>query len=524
MTELEQPPLQPLPENRDMEPTAGTRAFRGGLWQSSAQIVPYAYTMVVSVIAARILGPERMGRQSFIAFVVVVAQTVCVGGLGTTLLRYVGELRGRHREGVLPSLVGLAWRVSAVMGAVGTLAILAVTAAGADPTLAWLFAATAVLAGVLNSVPGSLLIGAQRWRSYAVIPLVTGAASVVATLIALLLGWGISGMLGVIAATAVARFVWMKALSHRLLASLRGVREPLGALRSDVLRFALATSVPVILNLIVFQRSEFFFLERFSSDAQIAFYSIAFSATAALVAVPAAIGAILTPSVARLVGSGEFERIRRGYSRVLRLGLLFSLPVAAASLALGPALLRLVYGQRYAGAGEIFLIIVTMLPLVPLSGASSAVLTGYGRVRVLIAISSIAALTDLTLAAVLVPRLDAIGAAIANTCAFSVAALLLIGSTVRLVGGVQLGRRSVVRIAAVSVAAAGLARLVLVAGNSASIWVAAVAVEVTALSLGAVALRIVPEEDATFLVRVAGRGRWARVFERLSGRTLGATQ
>jgi O-antigen/teichoic acid export membrane protein len=524
MTELEQPPLQPGRQDRDAGPTAGTRAFRGGLWQSSAQIAPYAYTTIVSVIAARILGPDRMGRQSFIAFVVLSVQTVCVGGLGTALLRYIGELRGRGLEHALPSLAGWAWRITAVAGGVGTLALLAVTVVGADPTWAWLFAAAAVLPGVLNSVPGTVLIGTQRWRPYALVVLLTGVGSVLATVIVLLLGGGVSGMLGVIAATAVARLAWATVLMRRVLAPLGSMRKPLGAIRSDVLRFTLASSVPVILGLVVFQRSEFFFLERFSSDAQIAFYSIAFSATAALIAVPAAIGAILTPSVATLIGSGEFERIRRGYSRVLRLGLLFSLPVAAASLALGPELLRLVYGHRYAGAGDIFLIVVTTLPLVPLSGASSALLTGYGRVRVPIAISSIAALTDLALAAVLVPRLDAIGAAIANTCAFSVAALLLIGSAVRLVGGVQLGLRSVVRIATVSAAAAGLARLVLVAGNSASVWVAAAAAEVTALGLGAIALRIVPEEDATFLIRVAGRGRLTRVFERLSGRALGATE
>jgi O-antigen/teichoic acid export membrane protein len=519
MTELEQPPLQPA---REFEPTAGTRAFRGGLWQSAAQIAPYAYTTIVSIVAARVLGPERMGRQSFIAFVVVAVQSVCVGGLGTALLRYVGELRGQGRERALPSLLAWAWHVGALVGGLGTLALLAVTAAGADPTWAWVFAAAAVLAGTLHRVPGTLLIGGERWRTHAVVMLVTGAGSVVATIVVLWLGGGISGMLGVIAATAAAMLVWTTVLSRRLLAPLRSVREPLGAVRSEVLRFTLASTVPVILYLVVLQRSEFFFLERFSSDAQIALYSIAFSATAALIAIPAAIGAVLTPSVATLVGGGEFERIRRGYSRVLRLGLLFALPVAAAGLALGPDLLRLVYGRRYAGAGDVFLIVVAALPLVPLSGASGSLLTGYGRVRALIVISSIAAVTDLALAALLVPRLDAIGAGIANTSAFSIAAVLVLCYAVRLIGGVQLGWRSVVRVAAVSAVAAGLARLVLVAGDGADIFVAAAAVEVAVLGVGAVTLRIVPAEDAAFLARTAGRHvRIARVFERLSGGALG---
>jgi O-antigen/teichoic acid export membrane protein len=523
MTELEQPPLQPGDEISAAGPTVGTRAFRGGLWQSAAQVAPYLWTMIMSVVAARILGPDQMGRQSFIAFAVVVVQTLCVGGLGNALLRYVAELRGRGRERALPSLAAWGWRLSAVAGSFGALVLFAITAAGASPTWAWIFAGVAALSGALNKVPGTILIGTQRWRLHARVVIVTGSGSVLATVIVLLLGGGVSGMLGVIAATAVAMLIWMTALARRLLRPMSLEPEPLGSLRAELLRFSLAMSVPVILNLVVFQRSELFFLERFSSDAQIALYSIAFSTTAALIAVPAAIGSVLTPSVATLVGSGEFERIRRGYSRVLRLGLLFSLPLTGAGLALGPGLLHLVYGHRYAGAGDILLIILATLPLTPLVGASSALLIGYGRLRAPIVVSSIAAAADIGLAALLVPRLDAIGAGIANTGAFSVAAVLLIGYAVRLVGGVQLGWRSVVRVAAVSVAASGLARLLLVAGDSAGVFVAAAAVEVAVLAVLAVALRVVPEEDAAFLVRVASSGSWlARVIKRLSGRALGA--
>ena len=54
-------------------------------------------------------------------------------------------------------------------------------------------------------------------------------------------------------------------------------------------------------------------------------------------------------------------------------------------------------------------------------------------------------------------------------------------------------------------------------------FVLAAAVFVATLALGALALRAVPADDATFLIHVAGRrGRFARVLERLSHRSLRA--
>jgi len=411
--------------------------------------------------------------------------------------------------------------INAVIGGVGAAVLLALAATGASPPWAWVFAAVATLVGVVSGVPTSLLTGAQHWRAVSVSFLVTGAGSVVATVLILVLGGGVSGMLAVIAATAAVRYLWLEVLSRRLLASFGTEHEPLGPLRGEIFGFSLAMSVPMIFNIVVNQRSEFFFLERFSNDTQIALYSIAFAATAALIAIPKAIGAILTPSVAKLVGSREFQRIRSGFSRVLRLSLLFGLPLTGAALALGPDLLHLIYGAQYAGAGNVLLIVALTVPLAPLAGASSALLIGYGRVRSPIAVAAVAAALDLTLAALLVPRLDAIGAAIANTSAFFVSTVLLVGAAVRLVGGVKWGWRSILRIAAASGVASVLARLVLVAGNDAGMFVLATAVELVALSICVTTFRAVPEEDASFLVAVAGSRSWvARVLGRISDRAL----
>ena len=520
MSRVDARPAGAQNQEQGLEQTVATRAFRGGLWQGATQIAPFAFTLVISIIAARILGPDQMGRQSYIAFIVVVGQAFLGGGLANALLRFTGDLVGRGREAAVRSLVRFTMPIAVALGVAGGIAVAAAALFGATPAWAWIWAAIATLAGVLAVVPGSILLGTQQWRPFAYSVLVTGAVSVVATLVVLEVGGGISGMLAVIAATAVARYVWTEILARRLLASYGATPEPLVEPRSAVLWFSLAMSVPVILNLVVNQRSEFFILEHYSTDTQIALYSIAFSATAALIAVPRAFGAVLIPSVAALIGSGEPDRIQSGFSRVLRLSLLFGIPIACAGLALGPDLLRLLYGHRYAGAGDALLIITLTVPLTPLAAAAGAVLIGYGRLRAPLVVSAIAAAVDIGLAIALVQRLDAVGAAIANTCASVVSTALLLGAAVRLVGGIHLGWSSVIRITAISAVAASAARLVLVVDEGLGMFVAATVVLITTLALGALAVPAVSEDDASFLIRVVGRrGRFARVLERLSDRS-----
>jgi hypothetical protein len=50
--------------------------------------------------------------------------------------------------------------------------VLAVASAlGASPAWAWIFAAVAVFVGVVNGVPGNILIGAKQWRAFAYVVL-----------------------------------------------------------------------------------------------------------------------------------------------------------------------------------------------------------------------------------------------------------------------------------------------------------------------------------------------------------------
>ena len=324
-----------------VEMSAATVA-RGGFWNMASNAIPQLYLIVVSIAAARSLGASGFGRQSYIAFIEIAVITLLTAGVPGALVRFVGRAVGRKRPDEVLSLVRWAWRLESIGALVGACALVIAAAAGASPRAAWLFAAVVVAAQVLTRVPNSFLNGIQRWREPSVIVLAVGFIATVATVVVLIAGGGISGMFAVEGAAAVTMLICMAAVARRLRPA--GVATRLAHdERRVVTRFALLTSGGVILSLIVYRRSEFLFLNHYSSDAQIALYSVAFSAVAALLLFPQALVGVALPAMSTLVGESAFERIRSAYGRGLRLLFLISFPITAAAIALGPETLRLIY-------------------------------------------------------------------------------------------------------------------------------------------------------------------------------------
>ena len=113
---------------------------------------------------ARYLGPDDMGRQSFIAFVSLALVLAATAGLPHSLTRFIGELLGAGAGGHAMSLYRMTRRVEGAAAALVLAALAVVAALGGDPAAAWVLAGLSGALHVLQTVPQSLLAGAQRWR------------------------------------------------------------------------------------------------------------------------------------------------------------------------------------------------------------------------------------------------------------------------------------------------------------------------------------------------------------------------
>jgi O-antigen/teichoic acid export membrane protein len=498
-------PAAATPPPAPVVATSGASVLAGGMWRTMAALLPQLYTLVISVTAARVLGPDGMGRQSFIAFAEISLVLLFTGGVSVAVTRFIGEEIGRGRPEVVRTLLRWAWRVEALAGAIAAGIMGAAAATRTELRGAWALAGIACVLGVANGVPAALLSGMQRWRQASLLALVIGPLSTLATLGVLAAGWGITGMFAVEAAAAVATLAWTGALARRAVHELIPPRHPRAAVPPRVRRYALVATLEVLLTFIVWRRSEFLFLQRFSTPTQIALYSIAFAATAALLRAFQALAGVLLPAVATLMGAGSGERIRSGFGRAVRLVLLLTIPVTAAAVALGPAGLRLVYGSRYGDAGLVLVISMLAFPLLPLFSLSFALVAGLGRQRVPVACGILAAVVDVGLDLLLIPAHGAVGAAIANSTAQVSAGVPVLVYGCRLVGAVDWQVAAQLRMAAASAAAGALAGWVAWLAGGRAAFPVGLGAGVVAFAAASRALRVLPAGDAAWLDAVAGR-------------------
>ncbi|WP_028067334.1 oligosaccharide flippase family protein [Solirubrobacter soli] len=508
-----------LPEPElDLGATSAPAIVSGGLWTLLSRVLPQAQLLVLSIVVARYLGPDEMGRQSYIAFVALTLVQAATAGLPGAVSRFVGELLGARRGGAALSIYRLTRRIE-VLGAILVMAVIAIAVvAGSAPRTAWILAGVSAALSVLQAVPAALLMGAQRWREAWMPGLVTGVATVPAVVVALELGGGISGLFAVEAVAVFINLVWTSVLARRIEGALAPASEIDPELRRRFWSFAASTSVIVIISFVVWRRSELFILQHYSGDAQIAFYSIAFAAVSGLSKLPETVETVTMPAVANLMGTGQDERIRRGFWRALRLLVLATFPLVAGMAVAGPALLELAYGSDYSDAGPVLLAMLAPLLVQPMLRVSEGVLYGLGRPMFIVYAGLAATVVDVALAFLLIPSLDAVGAAIANGAAVLVAGVPCLWVVASLYRPVVLPFGAMARAVLVSLAVA--------AGAFAGLEVGALAAVLVGAILGmaaALVVRPLSGEDAAWLAGALGddgaRGRAAGFVRRLGSRS-----
>jgi O-antigen/teichoic acid export membrane protein len=493
----------------------------GGLWNTVSLLVPQGYTLIVSVVAARILGPDDMGRQSFIAFAQISLVVILSSGMQHVLMRFVGVAVGRGQSNDVRRLLRWSWTINGLGALIGAGVLGGIAFTRLDLQGAWLLAAFACAAAVLHAVPSSLLRGLQQWRSASTIALVTGALGLIATVVVLALGGGIVGMFAVEAVTGGVSLVWAQAMARQVSSQVLDpprLDDDPSRLGADVARFAMLSTFQALLYLVVWRRSEFFFLERYSTASEIAMYSVAFAAVSAAVQVPQGLAGVLMPAVAHLFGGGEAARIQSGFSRALRLLVLVSLPLTAGVIAMGPTVVELFYGEPYRRAGLLLMILAAVVPLLPLYLLATSLLYAVGKVRAVLGVSVVATVVNLGLDVTLIPGGGAVGAAAASVAAQGTAGLLLMAVASRTLGGVDWDGKRLGGCALASVAGGLAAAAVIGAHPAVPGAIAGSMAGVAVFAVLAVPLQILSTADADWLDTHAGHlgggivGRLCRPF------------
>lgn len=371
-------------------------------------------SLTVSVITARSLGAWHMGVYSFAVWVAGTVAALSSLGLPDAIAKYVAEHKCTGKDALAAEI---ARRILAtqILASVAFFLVGAALWSALDrshlPQI--LLALATVVPIATQQVLLALMEGEQRFHLQfiatvggAVLQIVT--VSIFAARHASLLGFLLANLLSCSASTGLTYLLCrpmlrpgvVQAFSPDTVKQIRG--------------FSMSVYAVWLLNLIVFDKSELFFLRIFRSPAELAYYSIAFALAARLAGAGDSVSYALFPIFVTRYSLGGPEGLREAYSRSVRYLQLLLAPVFFWLLPLAPRLIVAFYGKAYAGAAPVLQVLLgTALVGMTMTISSSAVYS-MGRQRSLLRLMLLASMLNLVLDLLFVPRQGPLGAALAN--------------------------------------------------------------------------------------------------------------
>lgn len=398
-------------------PAIGDVLARNTFWYGFITIIGLASGLAMSVVLARGLGPALMGDFSFVVWTFRTLEAVAGLGFGLALVRYSADALARGEPAVARGIIGvlLRWQlVSVTIVVAGTIA-LTLTLAPAD--LRW-----PLVIGAIGLVPMTVeglfmraTYGAQRYDLTAQVSAIKTALLLVISIVAVMLG---AGLTGIILGQTLGTVLSCTLQARRALSLYPGQAQPAApALRQELGRYLVSLSVVRVLETLVWERSEIFFLKLWVLPQDIAFYSLAIGLASRAMIVPAIFVGALLPALASLHAArddGEFSRV---YRSALRSVALVGAPIAAVSAGLAPTLVSLLYGDAYGPVAMLYKLLIGVSLLAVMRDVAWAALRAAGDRRSMLTATAVTAAVDLGLAALLVRSHGTMGAVIANTTA-----------------------------------------------------------------------------------------------------------
>jgi O-antigen/teichoic acid export membrane protein len=402
------------------------KAIRNMFFSGARLLITMGASMATSAIIARNLGPANVGLYSYTIWIVGTLGTLANIGIPAALTKYVSEYLGKDEVG---TAVQVAKRLllTQLMVASGVAAATACFMFFKTPYRSIVgLAAVMLFAQALQQSLGSALIGVQRFDRLALIGLYVALASVTSVAVAALLHAGVLGMLwATLGGLAVGIWLYYRAVAKFLLKLSSSVellpRAPdvFGRIRT----FSATVSYVLLLDTIVWQRSEVLFLKWYSTLAQIGFYTLAYSVVSKLSDVASTFSNILLPLYSESYGRSGLREIRSVLVSALKYLQILMVPLCLMSAVIATPLVELMYGREFLPVVRPLQLLFVGLSFTSVGVVISPLLLGTENQSVIAKWGTAVAVLNIALDLVLIPKYAALGASIAN-CTAQIAGVL----------------------------------------------------------------------------------------------------
>jgi O-antigen/teichoic acid export membrane protein len=327
-----------------------TTIARNSFWLLIDNVSALFASFYCSILVARKLGPDLMGRYNYVLWFATVLKMISDVAIPATFRKFSAEFMGRGDYSVLKTMVRRTLRLQvklAIGGATIGLLIVHFRFAPDQKQLASLAVLTIVPA-LLLSVPAGVLYGTENLRYNVIGSTLSIAVNLIGVTVSVLMGWGLVAIVGSLLVSrtfdCLLRFAMFRKLARNLPGEAADRLEP--KLRARLIRFAALQLIPTLLYSFLFDRTEVFFINKLSVPAQIAFFSLSFTLVQQLLILPQTLAGSASVTIMVKQGHAPAEAARIAGSATW-FTILFGAPILFGVAALSDPLLRLMYGAKY---------------------------------------------------------------------------------------------------------------------------------------------------------------------------------
>jgi O-antigen/teichoic acid export membrane protein len=410
-----------------------TRTLKGTLWGQIDKIIESALTLAFSVLVIRQLGPSDYGRYALVSGAVVISVMLTALGTNQVLASQVprlladGNARGARR---LTQKVALA-RIAAILVGLAGLVVLRTHLAlwFKTPEFAELVVWIAVFATLVNlaELSTGFLTALLEMRFVTIVRAFGIALSIAAA--AVLFAWkGVS-----VRAALIASIVGWSAMGVATIGrSLRIIRRwPGGAVvTAPVIRYGLTVWSGTLLNSGLSMYSSVFMLGILASGPnQVGLYNAAVLPVGRLwLLMVGGLATIMLPTLAEVdarQGAAGLARVWRAYNCLFALLLL---PTFSFFMVYSHPFVQFLFGKTYLPAARLMSVYLALSLFGTLCAGTVTInlFLATGRQALVLVGSAFGGLLDILLLLLLIPRLNALGAVIADGLANTATGVLLL--------------------------------------------------------------------------------------------------
>jgi O-antigen/teichoic acid export membrane protein len=404
--------------------SVGTVLMRNTAWYGLVTFIGLGSGLLMSIVLARGLGPSLMGDYSYLLWALRILTAIAALGWPLATARYTADACAREQQARAWGFVQFFLRRQLVTTAVVVLVFVAVVLTGEvegrlrAPFVLLLLMLVPV---TIESIYTHAVYGAQRYDLTTQTSTVKMGLHLLGAIVVVMLGFQIFGLIVAVTIGMVVSCLIQRARARELLGG--PTVPPTDTERREIRGFVASLAVVSVLDALVRDRSEIFFLRMFAGSEAIAYYSLAFGLATRVMVVPEiAVGALL-PALAALHGRGERGEFGRVYRTAMRYVALSGAPIAALVAALAPGVVHALYGAAYAPAAPLLGVLAVVAVVGALRKVAASSLQAMGDRRWSLTATGGAVALNIALALALIPTYGTIGAVAANSVAQVAAAL-----------------------------------------------------------------------------------------------------